>query len=150
MGPLLRIGEMIMILLDSTACIDYLRGFSPIKEIIQDINDLFAITTISIYEVSIGLERTKRLKSEQIYQVQLANWNKFKALMKILEFNSSCAENAAKIYDLLSQKGKLIEDNDIMIAGIMYSMNIEKIITRNQKHFDTIPDITVISYQKSE
>ena len=137
-----------MILLDTTACIDYLRGFTPIKSVIQNLNDLFAITTISIYEVSIGLERTKRMKSDAIYFQQLQSWNKFIALMKIIDFSPRCAEEAARIYNSLSERGQIIDDNDIMIAGIMHSMNIERIITRNQKYFEKIPGIKVISYEK--
>ncbi len=143
-----RFGVTRMILLDTTACIDYLRGYKPIKSLIQNMNDLFAITTISIYEVSIGLERTKRMKSDKIYQQQFLSWNKFKALMKILDFSPSCAEEAAKIYDQLSENGKIIDDNDIMIAGIMHSRNIKRIITRNQKHFESIPGIKAVSYEK--
>ena len=135
-----------MILLDTTACIDYLRGYPAVKTIIQEMHDIFTITAITIYEVSIGLERTKRLKSNEIYQIQLEHWNKFKALMQILNLNSLSAELAAKIYDIIIQKGQPIEDNDILIVGIMQSMNIKTIITRNQKHFQLIPNITVISY----
>jgi predicted nucleic acid-binding protein len=135
-----------MILLDTTACIDYLRGYPAIKTIIQEIHDIYAITTITIYEVSIGLERTKRLKSNEVYQTQLGHWNKFKALMKVLDLTPLSAELAGKIYDIIIQKGETIDDNDILIAGIMQSMNIKTIITRNQKHFQSIPNITVISY----
>ena len=55
-----------MILLDTTACIDYLRGNPDIGQVLAQNNDIFAITSVTIYEVSIGLERTKRLKSSKI------------------------------------------------------------------------------------
>ena len=135
-----------MIILDTTACIDYLRGNPNIEKILTQNNDIFAITSISIYEVSIGLERTKRIKSSKIYQSQLAVWNKFRALLKILDLTENAAEKAAEIYDFLNQKGQIIDDNDILIAGIMRSTNITAIITRNVKHFENIPDISVLSY----
>ncbi len=135
-----------MILLDTTACIDYLRGNPNIGQVLTQTNDIFAITTVTIYEVSIGLERTKRLKSSKIYHSQLAVWNKFRALLKILDLTQPAAEKAAEIYDFLVQKGQTIGDNDILIAGIMHSANLHTIITRNIKHFHKIPEITVIPY----
>lgn len=135
-----------MILLDTSACIDYLRGNPNIEQVLTQNNDIFAITSVTVYEVSIGLERTKRMKSSKIYHTQLAVWNKFRALLKILDLTQTAAENAAEIYDFLVQKGQLIDDNDILIAGIMRSINIKTIITRNVKHFQIIPDIAVISY----
>jgi len=135
-----------MIILDTTACIDYLRGIPEIEKILKQNNDIFAITSVTIYEVAIGLERTKRMKSSKIYNSQLAGWNKFRALLKILNLNQNAAERAAKIYDLLFQKGKIIDDNDILIAGIMLSANITKIITRNVKHFQNITEISIIPY----
>ena len=135
-----------MILLDTTACIDYLRGNPDIGQVLAQNNDIFAITSVTIYEVSIGLERTKRLKSSKVYHSQLAVWNKFRALFKILDLTQSAAEKAAEIYDYLVQAGQIVDDNDILIAGIMRSANLQTIITRNIKHFQKIPEITVIPY----
>lgn len=135
-----------MILLDTSACIDYLRGNPSIGQVLDQNNDIFAITSVTIYEVSIGLERTKRMKSDKIYHSQLTVWNKFRALFKILDLTQTAAEKAAEIYDFLVQKGQPIDDNNILIAGIMRSTNMNIIITRNVKHFQTIPDITVIPY----
>ncbi|MHA1601914.1 MAG: type II toxin-antitoxin system VapC family toxin [Promethearchaeota archaeon] len=135
-----------MIILDTTACIDYLRGIPDIKQVLEKKNDIFAITSVTIYEVSIGLERTKRMKSSKIYHSQLAVWNKFRSLLKNFDLTEQAAEEGARIYDFLVQKGKIIDDNDILIAGIMRAMNITYIITRNLKHFQNIPGITVLPY----
>jgi predicted nucleic acid-binding protein len=86
------------------------------------------------------------MKSDKIYHSQLTVWNKFRALFKILDLTQTAAEKAAEIYDFLVQKGQPIDDNNILIAGIMRSTNMNIIITRNVKHFQTIPDITVIPY----
>ncbi|MHA1647814.1 MAG: type II toxin-antitoxin system VapC family toxin [Promethearchaeota archaeon] len=135
-----------MIILDTTACIDYLRGIPDIKQVLEKKNDIFAITSVTIYEVSIGLERTKRMKSSKIYHSQLAVWNKFRSLLKNFDLTEHAAEEGARIYDFLVQKGKIIDDNDILIAGIMRAMDITYIITRNLKHFQNIPGITVLPY----
>ncbi len=56
------------------------------------------------------------------------------------------AEHAAQIYDKLDAIGEIIDDNDILIAGIMISNRITKIITRNARHFEKIEGIEVINY----
>ena len=40
----------------------------------------------------------------------------------------------------------MIDDNDILIAGIMFVNGIKKILTRNVQNFKNIENITVIKY----
>ena len=56
------------------------------------------------------------------------------------------AEKAARIYDILEAQGQMVDDNDILIAGIMISNGITNIITKNIKHFEIIEGIEVIKY----
>ncbi len=42
--------------------------------------------------------------------------------------------------------GNLIDSNDILIAGIMLSNGIIKIITRNVNHFEKIESLEIINY----
>ena len=49
-----------MIALDTSACIDYLDGNEKLKKIINESDDLMYITSVTLYEVQIGLQRTKR------------------------------------------------------------------------------------------
>src|SRR5271157_5220109 len=106
-----------MILLDSTACIDYLNGKEGIKVVLESLDPFYIITAISVYEVGIGLERTRRKKSEEIYQEMNAKWMEFLASIQILTISTKEAERAAKIYDDLETRGERIDDNDILIAG---------------------------------
>ena len=66
--------------------------------------------------------------------------------MEIFSLGFKEAEKAAEIYDNLESKGKMIDDNDILIAGIMLSNGILKIITKNVKHFEIIKGIEIIQY----
>ena len=66
--------------------------------------------------------------------------------MEIFPLGYKEAEKAAEIYDLLESKGNLIDDNDILIAGIMLSNGINKIITKNVKHFEKIESLEIIEY----
>ena len=133
-------------MLDSTACIDYLNGVKAVKEALMNKEKMACTTTITVYEVSIGLERTKRKKSEKRHLELYKKWMGFLSGLQVFSLDMKEAEHAAKIHDDLEAKGTLIDDNDILIAGIMKANAIDSIITRNVKHFENIPEISVISY----
>ena len=135
-----------MIILDTSACIDYLNGNENLKKILSEQENLVHITSITIYEVNIGLERTKRKISEERYKQLYKIWMEFISSMEIFALEFKEAERAAQIYDDLESKGKKIDDNDILIAGIMLSNGIKSIITKNIKHFEMIEDIELIQY----
>ena len=135
-----------MIMLDTTACIDFLNGEQNLKQIIENSDKMLDITTISVYEIGIGLERTRRKKSEDRYITLYKKWIEFLSGLKILTLDLKEAERAAQIYDKLDTIGEIIDDNDILIAGIMLSNRIKKIITRNARHFEKIEGIEVINY----
>lgn len=135
-----------MIIIDTSACIDYLNGNENLKEILSEQESLVHLTSITVYEVSIGLERTKRKISEDRYKDLYKIWMEFISSMEIFTLGFKEAEKAAKIYDVLESKGQRIDDNDILIAGIMLSNGIKRIITNNIKHFEMIEDIELIQY----
>ncbi|MBD3198337.1 MAG: PIN domain-containing protein [Candidatus Lokiarchaeota archaeon] len=135
-----------MIILDSTACIDYLKGNKELKNLLDNSIDILGITSISVYEIFIGLERTKRKISEARYNYLTKNWNKLVSNIQILSLGIKEAIKSSEIYDDLSSKGKIIEDNDILIAGIMLSNGINKIVTKNKRHFNRIKPLEIISY----
>lgn len=108
--------------------------------------ELIHITSITIYEIGIGLERTRRKISEQRYKELYKSWMEFISGMEIFSLNFKEAEKAAEIYDILESRGQLIDDNDILIIGIMLSNGINQIITKNVKHFEKIEQIKVIKY----
>ncbi len=135
-----------MIILDTSACIDYLNGNEQIKKVLSEQESLFNLTSISIYEVNIGLERTRRIISEERYKKLYKIWMEFISSMEIFTLGFKEAEKAAKISDVLESKGQRIDDNDILIAGIMLSNGIKRIITKNIKYFEIIEGIELISY----
>ena len=51
--------------------------------------------------------------------------------MKIYYFDEGAAEESSKIYRSLKAEGKMINENDILIAGIIISNN-ESLITRDE------------------
>ena len=135
-----------MIFLDASACIDYLNGNKELKKVIEDQEDLIHITSITIYEMNIGFERTKRKISEQRYKQLYKPWLEFISSMEIFALGYKEAERAAEIYDTLESQGQRIDDNDILIAGIMLTNGIKQLITKNVKHFERIEGIEIIKY----
>ena len=135
-----------MILLDTSACIDYLSGNKEIKKCISKHEDLIHITSITVYEINIGLERTKRKISNKRYSELYKIWTEFISSMEIFPLGYKEAEIAAGIYDNLESQGQRIDDNDILIACIMFANGIKKIITKNANHFERIKDIEIIQY----
>lgn len=135
-----------MIILDTSSCIDYLNGDIKLKKLLGEQEELIHITAITIYEINIGLERTKRKISEKRYKQLYKIWLEFISGMEIFSLGFKEAEKSAEIYDSLESTGVKIDDNDVLIAGIMITNGIKKIITKNVKHFERIEDITVISY----
>ena len=135
-----------MIILDTSACIEYLNGNKSIKDVLLKQDDLIHITAITVYEVNIGLERTKRKISEKRYKFLQKIWREFTNGMQIFQLGLKEAEKAAQIYDTLESKGQKLDDNDILIAGIMLANGIKRIITKNIKHFERIKDIEIIKY----
>jgi len=135
-----------MILLDTSACIDYLNGDKEIKKCISKQEDLIHITSITVYEINIGLERTKRKISTKRYSELYKIWTEFISSMEIFPLGYKEAEIAAKIYDDLESQGQRIDDNDILIAGIMLANGIKKIITKNANYLERIKDIEIIQY----
>ena len=133
-------------MLDTTACIDFLNGDANIEKIVFKSSTILNITTISVYEVCIGLERTKRKKSEARYKSLYKNWIEFISSVQIYSLGIKEAEKAAQIYDKLETQGIRIDDNDILIAGIMLANAITEILTRNIDHFNKIQNIKVIKY----
>ena len=135
-----------MIFLDTSACIDYLNGNKELKKVIEDQEDLIHITSITIYEMNIGFERTKRKITEQRYKQLYKPWLEFISSMEIFALGYKEAERAAEIYDTLESQGQRIDDNDILIAGIMLTNGIKQLITKKVKHFERIEDIEIIKY----
>lgn len=129
-----------MICIDSDCIIDFLKGEKKAVDIIKQYKEEIATTEINIFEVILGIyinkkENTKEEESaksffDSVYIMNIDGWG----------------TKAAKIFADLATKGKVIEQNDCLIASIMILNSCSKIITNNIKHFSRIKGIEVISY----
>ncbi|MDD5214706.1 MAG: type II toxin-antitoxin system VapC family toxin [Methylococcales bacterium] len=92
----------------------------------------FAVSSITVYEL---------LRGDN--QDEDAYWKAMFSNMRILDFDSHCAEEAAKIYQDLKSKGLLIEAEDLLIAATALR-NRMKLATGNMKHFARVVGLELV------
>lgn len=130
-----------MIGMDSSAIIDLFRGDESIKKVLDRVNEPLAMNQISYLELMFGLDSGNVMHQRE--EEFLDNF--FNASFN-LDLGINESKMASKISWLLKKKGKTIDPFDCAIAGIFLANGVDKIITRNVKHFKDIPKLKVISY----
>ena len=130
------------ILLDTTALIDLMKSDQKVIQVIERIRSDHQMytTTINLYEIMRGIKLLNNPKNH-LQAVRLLEQN-----LSILFLDADSAENASDIYVQLRKKGIEINEADNLIAGIARSNGIDKILTRNEKHFRNIEKLQVVTY----
>lgn len=130
-----------MIGIDTSAIIDIFKGSASIKEILLGINEPLIVTEISYLELMFGLDiKNLKYKKEEKY------YDEFFQSFLTLNLNDKACKKASEIFWDLKKKGKAIEQFDCIIAGIFLSNGIDKIISKNIKHFSNIIGLKVVPY----
>ena len=93
---------------------------------------------ISFYEV------TRSLKTIHA-TAQLAIFEQFCQHHRILPFTHAAAVRAADIWADLKQRGQLIGEMDVLIAGVALSDGLA-VVSRNTRHFGRIAGLTVVDW----
>ena len=128
-------------ILDTTTIIDILRGNEEILNKIKGLenkNEPLMTTSISVFEIWQGNEDISNIKKRKKIQELLNS-------LITLNFDVDSAKEAGSIHGMLRKKGRMIDPEDSMIAGIAKVQN-EKVLTRNVSHFQRIEGITIESY----
>jgi predicted nucleic acid-binding protein len=118
-----------MTFLDTSVIIDFLAGDEKIVALIKELSRKGEIktTTITEYELLKHKTELKRQVAEN-----------FLSAIIVCPFDRASAEKAALLFEKLSKTGKMINENDLLIAGISLA-NGEVLLTRDQK-FGAIDD----------
>lgn len=130
-----------MIGLDSCAIIDFADGNESLKKFLDEIKEPLAVNQISYLEIMFGLD----LDNEN-YKMEEDFYDNFFQSISNLELDNAASKKASHIFWDLRKKGKSIEEFDCIIAGIYLSNSIDKIITKNAKHFSKIKGLKVLNY----
>ncbi len=130
-----------MIALDTTAIIDIFKGEEDIKKVLGGIKDEFVTTLINYQEILFGLDL-----NDQGYKREIGYYDDFFQEVNILLHDKETAKEASKIFWNLKKQGRSIGRFDCMIIGILLHNGVNKIITRNVKHFENIKELKIITY----
>lgn len=97
--------------------------------------DKINISIITYYEILSGLKYKDAKK-------MLSSFLKFSEQNSIFPLSQKSIEVSAIIYSNLRKNGNLIDDIDLLIAGVAIS-NDMILITHNIKHFDRIDNLSI-------
>lgn len=114
-----------MILFDTSAAVDFLRGGSKTKSLVESIEetgDAVAVTTVSLFELLSPIQHRRLLKEEKAVRA-------FIRRTMLLDLDSSSATEASRIMGALLRLGIPINPLDALISGIAVANGAEKIIT---------------------
>ncbi len=112
-----------MTFIDTSVIIDFLAGDEKIISIIQTLAKKETIKTTSINEYEL-LKHKSELKRDIA--------EKFLSALTIYPFDRVSAKRSAKLFEELSKDGVMINENDLLIAGITLS-NDDVFLTRDKK-----------------
>ncbi len=128
--------------LDTSIFVDCLRkeGIPSSINFLERLGDEYSGYTSSITaaELSVGAHLSKSPDALE-RTLELLN------IVEVIDLDSKIAIDAGKIYADLVRNGKRIELNDCLIAATALSLGINRIVTRNKKHFLCIKDIEVVT-----
>ena len=95
-------------------------------------------SSITVAELSVGAHLSRNPEALE-KTLELLN------IVEVIDLDSKIAIDAGKIYAGLVRSGKRIELNDCLIAATALSLGINRIVTRNVKHFVRISDVEVLT-----
>jgi len=126
-------------LLDTNIVSYYLKGDESLKERISNNIDSLAISIISYYEIASGLQSINANK-------RITGFEKFCELIDVVNLDRASILASCQIYSNLKKSGNLIDDIDILIAGIALSNNLV-MVTDNTEHFKRISGLKVENWK---
>ena len=112
-----------MTLLDTSVIIDFLAGDQKIGSIIKEILATESVKTTTITEYELLRHRSKIRK--QAAEMFLSG-------ATVCSFDRAAAKKAAQLFEELQTDGRMVNENDLLIAGIALA-NDEVLLTRDQK-----------------
>ena len=120
-----------MYCLDTNIIVDYLRGDEKVIEKVKKLvetSDIF-VTTITFCELYKGIHLSHRAQRE------LFVLDNFAQSVKIIDLNLPICRKFGERFAFLREKGKMIEDFDLMISTIAAANDLT-LVTRDKKHFE--------------
>lgn len=124
-----------MIGADATFLIDFLRGEAKAVEWMAKNYDVLCLSENVVYEFLCG----------NLTESEIDRFFAFVSQFPVFSFNRNAAIKSSMMYREMKQKGKTVAHPDAMIAGTYLANSVNRIVTRNRKHFENLP-IRVMTY----
>ena len=126
-----------IVIADTDVVIDFFSGAEPVASTIADLiqRDHLSLTSVTVFELYAGITGKRRLK--QIDDLV--------SIMPVFPLEQKDAETSAQIYNDLKKAGKLIGNQDILIAGICINRDLS-LVTRNTEHFSRISRLRLFTF----
>ncbi len=102
--------------------------------------ELIEISLITYYEIVGGLLAKSALKQLNVFE-------DFVAENIVVPMTDKSAKISAELYSLLRQTGKVIDDIDLLIAGIAIENDLT-LVTNNVSHFERIAGLRIENWKK--
>jgi tRNA(fMet)-specific endonuclease VapC len=102
--------------------------------------DLIEISIITYYEIIGGLLAKNALKQLNIFE-------NFVSDNIVIPMTENSAKISAELYSTLRQGGNIVDDIDLLIAGIAID-NDMVLVTNNESHFSRIPGLKIENWSK--
>ena len=130
-------------MLDTNICIYAInkKPESYSKKLQQLDKNTIVISSIVLAELQYGISCSHHKEQNQI------NLNNFLSKLEVLDFSAKCASVYGDIKAELKRNGKLISDNDLLIASHAISEEAT-LVTNNISEFNRIKDLTVENWDK--
>jgi len=131
-----------MIVLDTSAIIDFIKGDKNLAEIVKSAEsrgEVIAVASVSLFELLTPTYHRKMPKQEQILRAFLHN-------LTVLPLDAEATEESAKIMGSLLKIGKPTKVLDAMIAGTAFSNGASALITKDEE-FEQVKMISNLNIQ---
>ncbi len=131
------------VLIDTDILSYYFKGN---KRVIENFNkylqryELIEISLITYYEIVGGLLAKNALKQLNIFE-------DFVSVNIVIPMTDNSAKISAELYSSLRQGGNIVDDIDLLIAGIAID-NDMTLVTNNENHFSRIPGLKIDNWSK--
>ena len=98
-----------------------------------------ALSVITYGELLYGARKSQNLTKD------LAKIHRLRKIYPIIEISCAVMDTFSLIKADLSSAGRIVDDVDLLIGATVLCHGY-RIITNNEKHFNTIPDLKVINW----
>lgn len=130
------------VLIDTDILSYYFKGDNEVIknfELYLQHHDLIEISIITYYEILGGLLAKNALK-------QLSVFEDFVLDNLVIPMTDNSAKISAELYSTLRQSGKIVDDIDLLIAGIAIDNDLT-LVTNNESHFNRIPGLKIDNWK---